>query len=681
MLRALRWLIVALLVLVAATVALARIAPVLFTPVIESVAQRAGYSVAFDDISVAFFPLEVSLAGLQVSGNDIEAPFALLSDAKVSIGPIDFLTEDAWLGGEFIGARFVLDRLPVSDAAVSEADPASAELDLAPLAQLKRLVFSDVSVFQSADLPPILTLGGSASPYVQSAPTNGLDFSIAGEVLDLAVDVGGRLEYGATPRLVITARRFDLSPLLAVAADQRALSTTSDTVELDPVPRQPIDLRSLAGASFEISLVDAGAGALAVAVQIGSPTLAVSVTIDELLGFRDVVPLASADFLPLQLALAVHGDVDKLSYEFTEFDWGPNSLVGSGSIDFAPLRITSTLKASTLHFPGAGSETGGVEPNTDEFESGTVFSDAPIDWSWLATTSVDVQLSVLELYVLDAVFSDVKMQATGGDGELALGPMTGSFGNGGFDGSLTLSQREEGVALLSAFELDGVDLQAFGFVPEEELTGGALIARIGLAGEGGSVAAIAGSLEGSILVTVQDALVQNDTFELVGSDLLMETLSKLNPFAKTDPTTRLDCALVQFEAVEGVLTASNSLVVETEKMEIIGDGTIDLGEETLSIGFSPSSRAGVGVNVGSLVKFLKLGGTLSNPRPTTDAAGLLKSGAAVGAAVSTGGVSLLAEGMFKRLANAGSACERALAGEPILAPSESIDAADQSSTG
>jgi len=117
--------------------------------------------------------------------------------------------------------------------------------------------------------------------------------------------------------------------------------------------------------------------------------------------------------------------------------------------------------------------------------------------------------------------------------------------------------------------------------------------------------------------------------------------------------------------MDGVLKSNNQLVIETTKMEIVGDGSIDLKNETIDIGISPSSREGVGVNVGSLIKFMKLGGTLRKPTPETDALGLLQSGAAIGAAVSTGGVSILAEGLIKRISNAGSACERALEKESV----------------
>ena len=149
----------------------------------------------------------------------------------------------------------------------------------------------------------------------------------------------------------------------------------------------------------------------------------------------------------------------------------------------------------------------------------------------------------------------------------------------------------------------------------------------------------------------------------------------LNPFMKEDETTELECAAVKFTAKDGVLTSKNQMAVETTKMKIVGGGIVDMNTEELEIGFSPSAKEGFGVNVSSLVKFVRLGGTLSNPSPEADPVGILKSGAALGAAMSSGGLSLLVEGLLKRVTSSGSACTKALqdANEPeeksVMTPS------------
>ena len=58
------------------------------------------------------------------------------------------------------------------------------------------------------------------------------------------------------------------------------------------------------------------------------------------------------------------------------------------------------------------------------------------------------------------------------------------------------------------------------------------------------------------------------------------------------------------------------------------------------------------------MKFMKIGGRLDNPKPVVSASGLLKTGVAIGAAVSTGGASLIADGLINKVPQ-GAACDKA----------------------
>ena len=102
------------------------------------------------------------------------------------------------------------------------------------------------------------------------------------------------------------------------------------------------------------------------------------------------------------------------------------------------------------------------------------------------------------------------------------------------------------------------------------------------------------------------------------------------------------------------------MAIESTRMKIVGSGKIDMHTENIAIGFTPIAKKGIGVNVGSLVKFVYLGGTLSDPHMENDPVGIAKSGVAISTAFATGGLSLIAEGLFKRVTNAGDICKRAL---------------------
>ncbi len=411
-------------------------------------------------------------------------------------------------------------------------------------------------------------------------------------------------------------------------------------------------------------------------VRIGSDGLPSSIA---------TTPYQSKDLFPLKLTTSLAVADGEFVLDDLDLETPANAL--SGAITFSPgkpLKLIADLDAERLYLPLIqGSDAQGQPAELQEAAAKQaskkpvaeqrVFSTEPIDWTWLETGVIDVNLDAAQLRLQEAEFQGLRIRARNDAGRLAVKPFTASLGKGGFDGEFSLGLSGAGgaeavdqsrpVAAGARLKVDGVALESFGFVPQEELRGGVLEVDLDLRSTGNSAHDLAGGLNGKMLILVEQATLMNDFIELAGSDLLMEILSKLNPFVKKDPTTELQCALILFNADKGVLRTKNQLVLETTKMEIVGSGKVDLGKERLNLTLAPNAKSGIGVNVGSLVKFLKLGGTLTRPRPTADAVGALKSGLAVGAAISTGGASVLAEGLAKRVLNAGSACEAARSGK------------------
>jgi hypothetical protein len=101
-------------------------------------------------------------------------------------------------------------------------------------------------------------------------------------------------------------------------------------------------------------------------------------------------------------------------------------------------------------------------------------------------------------------------------------------------------------------------------------------------------------------------VVGNDSFELIGSDLILSLLDKINPFAKTDKNTELECAVVNIKVSDGRMNIDKSLAQRTTKLTMVADGYIDLGSEEIKLNIAPKARSGIGVDASSLVKFIAL---------------------------------------------------------------------------
>ncbi len=141
----------------------------------------------------------------------------------------------------------------------------------------------------------------------------------------------------------------------------------------------------------------------------------------------------------------------------------------------------------------------------------------------------------------------------------------------------------------------------------------------------------------------------------------------LNPQTEADRDSELVCGVLNFVIVDGIATADNGIALQTARANVLGSSLIDLGSEAIEIRARPKAREGVGVNMAQFSDFVMIGGTLMAPRPVTDVSGALGTAGTVGAAFATGGLSLLAQGLFSRIFSSDDPCGVALGQAPASA--------------
>jgi hypothetical protein len=107
----------------------------------------------------------------------------------------------------------------------------------------------------------------------------------------------------------------------------------------------------------------------------------------------------------------------------------------------------------------------------------------------------------------------------------------------------------------------------------------------------------------------------------------------LNPSSKAANHTDINCGVSGFDIEDGIAKVT-ALVVDTPDMTMIGEGQVNLRDETLDLALKPCSKggaAGFSLSLGELAKSFKLGGTLANPSLEIDAAQtMLAAGKAAG---------------------------------------------------
>jgi uncharacterized protein involved in outer membrane biogenesis len=192
--------------------------------------------------------------------------------------------------------------------------------------------------------------------------------------------------------------------------------------------------------------------------------------------------------------------------------------------------------------------------------------------------------------------------------------------------------------------------------------------NLDLNASGGTPRALASSVDGRIVMTQGAGLVRNDLIERFSGDIIAQLFKALNPFAEEEEFTNWECSVLatDFESGVGEITG---FLLQSEKLMVVGGGSIDLNTEELNIEFNTKPRTGVGVSADMFVTpFVKLSGTLASPSVGLNQKGVLLSG---GAAFLTGGMSFLYQGLVDRATAEGGRCEEAL--EAVMAPAEESD--------
>jgi uncharacterized protein involved in outer membrane biogenesis len=205
----------------------------------------------------------------------------------------------------------------------------------------------------------------------------------------------------------------------------------------------------------------------------------------------------------------------------------------------------------------------------------------------------DAQLNVTRVRAMDAVvhYRAASVQAgkaplrsfaldvTLDHGVLIADPLSFSLPHGDLTGRVRLDARRH-------VPLTDVDLKLTNLRMEDFLHGsgppaieGLVEARARLHGSGGSVHAAASSADGSLTVVAPHGEIRQELAELLGIDVIKGLGLYLS---KSQSQTGVRCAVADFQANHGVLTARN-LVLDTDPVLANGKGTIDMRTESINV--------------------------------------------------------------------------------------------------
>lgn len=372
--------------------------------------------------------------------------------------------------------------------------------------------------------------------------------------------------------------------------------------------------------------------------------------------------------LPYSLSAHLSMDPDTIALQDMTFVIGDGEISGSMAVELSQDKphLVAKLNSPLLDLRTQGAAANEVDVDDAETiatEDTKIFGEEPLAYSWLDSVNVNADVSVASLVLADDQLENLSLTVVLDDGALTIDPLRFDSGEGELTASLDLRPNAGQHVLGLNVTTNNLRLGALALEGQTRETIPPLDLKIELGGVGVSMHEIMSSANGSIAGRQGTGQINLQAAGILFSDLVTSILRTLNPLAETETVTNLECGVYEVSVVEGIASIEQ-LALQTEKLTIVSSGNVNFSTEDIDMTLRTKTREGLGVSLGGVANsFLKIGGTLGAPSLGVDAAGSVTT---TGAAVATGGLSVLARGLWDRASAEADICAQSqdVAAEP-----------------
>ena len=209
-----------------------------------------------------------------------------------------------------------------------------------------------------------------------------------------------------------------------------------------------------------------------------------------------------------------------------------------------------------------------------------VLPDARLDVARVRAMDADVRYRAETVAAGPLPVRKVALHAKLDHGLLTLNPFSLVLPQGALSGRIRLDARAATPKVGADISLARADIgQLVGKTRVAGAIGGALEGRARLAGTGASVRQVAANANGVVAVAMPQGQMRRLFAELMGVDVSHSLFLYLS---KDNKPTPVRCAVAEFRAQNGVLTAQR-ILLDTGAVQATGKGVIDLRNETLDV--------------------------------------------------------------------------------------------------
>jgi uncharacterized protein involved in outer membrane biogenesis len=474
---------------------------------------------------------------------------------------------------------------------------------------------------------------------------------------------------------------FRLSPLFGNgefsvnASSPDLFRLTPRMEEISVLEKAPLKLQSQGKWTDKLWMLDA------LSLQLGKGTLVTSGTVDgspnfertdlrstlNIASMRNLSVLAGRDLPDEPAHLKLHLVGSNNAMELKEFfgTFGDSDISGEFTLRSGDVKnIDFGLRSKRLNLvPFLPKLTEEDKPKKDAEannpKTDRVIPDTVIPMDELREFRVSANIDVAELILRQRTLRDVVAVGAIKDGALKLTKFNiRSSRDEVLTGTVDLHPGESGAEMLLSIHGDALAMGLPAVTEKEMQALPRYDADAVMHATGVTVREMAGSLNGYVRIVAGPGDIRTGALAFFTNDFASEVLNTVNPFVKSNPYTHYECAAILLRMKDGVAEGEPAAVLQSNRLRIFANAMVDLKSEKLNVTVNTVPTKGLGLSFSDLINpYTMIGGTLAHPSLTLDPDGALISG---GAAVATGGLSILAKRFKDRFLSEKDACSAAV---------------------
>jgi uncharacterized protein involved in outer membrane biogenesis len=299
------------------------------------------------------------------------------------------------------------------------------------------------------------------------------------------------------------------------------------------------------------------------------------------------IPIPHTPAYALVGRLQRQGDI----WAFHEFSGRVGSSDLSGSLSVAPgqarAKLTATLLSQNLDSRDLSGFIGGRPGHDDASQSAErVLPNTPVNLDELRAMDMDVHFEGRHVQASGLPIDNLKARLVIDDGRAVLDPISFGLARGAVAGTVVLDGRQALPKASFDLRVDRVKFRDFfqgtRFVDQAD---GIIAGRVNLVGSGHSTAEILAHSDGRLAIFMGDGSFSSLAVSLVGLDIA----NALGLIATHDKPVAVRCMVADLSVHQG-LAKADALVLDTTASAITGQGSINLGDESLDLRLSPHPK-------------------------------------------------------------------------------------------